>query len=430
MAEVLQTGDVLDGRFRLDAKLGQGAFGAVFRAVDLEQDNLPIAVKVLFDKYHQDRKTRQRFLQEAKLLKDLEHPSIATAYQWRSDETLAYLVMELIDGQSLDQRCSTHSQGARHIPKAGIAWITEQLCAAVDFAHQQGVIHRDLKPRNVMVNNPGARPFVKVLDFGIAKVLVGSEVDPTTVGRVLGSVLYIAPEQILSRPLDHRADIFSLGTILFEMLTLRRAWARTAEDEPHPFHVPVPIGAVNNHVSILRRIAREARPSACAWRPDLPPAVDEVLHRALAVDANQRYSSAAEFARDLRLALDDNLPALDAVPEDVGPPTLDERPPVPPDLLGEVPDVEASAITERPLPKVDLPPALSTEPGDLVEAAPAVRLEATNTMNPDAPEPAAASTEPVAVVKPPTQPSVAPWLALGIVVAVITALLLSFGLQP
>ena len=110
----------------------------------------------------------------------------------------------------------------------------------------------------------------------------------TTVGRILGSVLYIAPEQIRSQALDYRADIFSLGTIMFELITLRRAWARTEDDVPHPFHEPIPVGEGNNHVKILRRIARENRPSACVLREDLSPAVDEVLHRALAIEPDHR----------------------------------------------------------------------------------------------------------------------------------------------
>ncbi len=355
MAQGVQIGDVLDGRFKVESALGKGAFGAVFKVLDLENDNQPAALKVLFSKYHDDRKMRQRFVQEAKLLERLEHGSIARAYHWCSEGDLVYLAMELVDGESLDKRCEAHSEEGNFIPKQGVAWMCDQLCTAVQYAHEQGIIHRDLKPRNVMVNRKGARPFVKVLDFGIAKVLVGGEVDPTTVGRVLGSVLYIAPEQILSRPVDHRCDVFSLGTILFELLTLRRAWARTPDGVPHPFHEPLTVGEHNNHVSVLRRIARDPRPSACAYRPDLAPAVDQVLHKALAIDARVRFGSAQEFAQALRVALlEDRLipgvsgitpaPAQTTVPDKPRPVSRAPEPVLPPAPAPAPPPVAAASV--------------------------------------------------------------------------------------
>jgi serine/threonine protein kinase len=332
MAEpALAVGATLDARFTLDKKLGQGAFGEVWAARDLARDGAPAAVKILFEKYHRDRKMMQRFLQEASLMERLTHPNIARAYHFQGEGAVVYLAMELIEGDSLDRRCEAHGAEGSFIPKPGVAWMCDQLAAAVDYAHQQGVIHRDLKPRNIMVNRRGERPFLKVLDFGIAKVLVGGQVDPTTVGRVLGSVLYLAPEQILSQGLDHRADLFSLATILFEIITLHRAWARTPEGTPHPSHLPISVGEHNSHVAVLRRIARDARPSACALRADLSPAVDQVLGRALAVDPDARYPDASSLARALRLALLDEggatavPPAATTVP-DQPPPSQDSLP--------------------------------------------------------------------------------------------------------
>jgi serine/threonine-protein kinase len=165
-------------------------------------------------------------------------------------------------------------------------------------------VHRDLKPKNVIISRRGQRPFLKVLDFGIAKILLGSELDPTTVGKVLGSVLYISPEQVLAQPLDHRADIFSLGTIIFEVITLTRAWARNEENRPLPFHHALDEpGSNNSHISVLRRIAREERPKATLERSDISPAVDDVLARAMAVNAAERFDSADDLARALRMAL-------------------------------------------------------------------------------------------------------------------------------
>lgn len=406
----LATGDLLGARFLLDAKLGQGAFGEVWRARDQARADAPAAVKILFEKYHRDKKMMQRFLQEAQLMEQLQHPNIARAYHFEGEGEQVFLAMELIEGDSLDKRCDAHSAEGSFIPKPGVAWMCDQLATAVDFAHQHGVIHRDLKPRNIMVNRRGERPFLKVLDFGIAKVLVGSQVDPTTVGRVLGSVLYLSPEQIVSQSLDHRADLFSLATILFELITLHRAWARTPEFTPHPFHVPITVGEHNSHVAVLRRIARDVRPSACALRSDLSPAVDEVLGRALAIDPDDRYPDAATFARALRLAL------------------LEERgtAPVPP---------AATTVPDRPLPSQPEPqrvaPPLSI-PAVATAFAPAPaprRLEVTNTLDevPVQPEPSSSSSAEVSLHGPRSMPRVVPWLLMFAAAAVAAAAYLAFG---
>ncbi len=329
---VFHEGEVIDGRYRLTTPLGKGAFGVVWKAIDQHSDD-EVAIKVLLDKYRQDKKMLGRFVQEAKILEKLEHPNISKPVTWDAEGQDIYLTMEFIDGETLDQKFAGNSKDNSPIPAQGIAWICDRLCSAVSHAHSQNIIHRDLKPKNVMVNRRGQRPFVKVLDFGIAKMLVGSEIDPTTVGRVLGSVLYISPEQVLGRPLDHRVDIFALGTILFELIALRRAWARDGEGQPLAFHKSVATFAKHNsHVAVLRRIAREGRPSACAVRSDLSPKVDEVLHKAMSIKAEERYDSADEFAAQLRAALTEpqTTSAPNNDPEEAptitmgGPPQLDQ----------------------------------------------------------------------------------------------------------
>ncbi len=322
-------GEVIDGRFCLVEPLGKGAFGSVWRADDM-QTGQPVAIKFLLDRFRRDDKVLKRFIQEAKILDRLQHPSIAKLIAWDATGNLAYLVLEYIEGDTLDQRFSGNSRDNQPIPFEGIAWICDQLCAAVSYAHQSNVIHRDLKPRNVMVNRRGTRPFVKVLDFGIAKVLVGSEIDPTTVGRVLGSVLYISPEQVLGKPMDARADVFSLGTIMFELLTLRRAWARDEQGAPYPFHIPIEPGPTNSHVAVLRRIAREARPVPSQVRPELSPVVDMVMQKAMAIDPDKRFHSPAQFAAALRMALlqpSADVPNLrSSATVDLGPDTVDTNP--------------------------------------------------------------------------------------------------------
>ncbi|MEQ8277758.1 MAG: serine/threonine-protein kinase [Deltaproteobacteria bacterium] len=296
-------GDYIDDRFELVKPLGKGAFGAVWRGLDHHQDQAPVAVKVLYDRYRTNEKMLGRFKQEAHILEKLAHPGIAAPIAWSGEGDIAYLAMEFIDGETLDVRFANNASEGVPVPAQGVAWLCDRLCEAVQFAHDNDVVHRDMKPKNVMVNRRGEPPMLKVLDFGIAKMLVGSQIDPTTAGRVLGSVLYISPEQVLSKKLDHRADIFSIATIMFELIALRRAWAVDAEGDPHPFHIAISGGENNSHVAVLKRIARGPRPSVLPYRPDLSPAVDEVLHRAMSINADDRYASVTEFAVALRTAL-------------------------------------------------------------------------------------------------------------------------------
>lgn len=302
-AEKYETGDLVGGRFVLVEPIGQGAFGSVWRAADCENNAFPCALKILFEKHRSDKKKVQRFLQEGKILARLDHPNIAKPIAFSTGEDEAYMAMELVDGDPLHTRLEAQAREARPIPLEGISWLADQLCAAVSYAHEQHVVHRDLKPRNVMVNRRGGRPFLKVLDFGIAKVMVGSEVDPTTVGRMLGSLMYVAPEQLRGETVDHRADIFALGTIFYELLTARRAWARDGGGEPLPWKLGVGDQKVNSHLAIARRIVRDERPRPTHIRPDLSDSIDEVLVRAMAIDPKHRFDSAGQLGMALRAAL-------------------------------------------------------------------------------------------------------------------------------
>lgn len=296
-------GDLIGGRFVLVEPLGRGSFGAVWRAADCENGALPCALKILFDAHRGDPKKLQRFVQEGKILARLDHPNIAKMIAAAHEGDEAYVAMELIDGEPLHTKLETHAREGRPIPLEGIAWLTDQLAAAIGYAHAQHVVHRDLKPRNIMVNRRGQRPFLKVLDFGIAKVMVGSEVDPTTVGRMLGSLMYVAPEQLRGEAIDHRADVFALSTMVFEMLTLHRTWARDEAGLPIRWRSGIGDPVINSHVGIAKRIAREPRPRASSVRADLSDTIDEVLMRGLAIDPADRYPHVDAFAAALRGAL-------------------------------------------------------------------------------------------------------------------------------
>jgi serine/threonine-protein kinase len=308
-----QIGDIIDARFELVTLLGRGASGTVWKAIDLEPNarDRYVALKLLLDERADDARDLSRFVQEAKLLARFEHPGIARSIAWSERTTDVYVAMELIDGMTLEDLFVARAKGERPFSREEIASRALALTSAIDHAHAEGVVHRDLKPGNIMVEKPGAAPFVKVLDFGIAKKLVGSDIDPTTAGHVLGSILYIAPEQSRGDPVDRRTDIFAIGTILFEMITLRRAWMRGDDGRPHPFQSDRLDNEANGPIAVLRRICREPRPRASLERPDLGQDVDRVLARAMAISPDDRFRT----ARELQIALEHALESSSATSE-------------------------------------------------------------------------------------------------------------------
>ena len=297
-----RAGYVLAGRWRLEDPLGGGSFGTVWRAVD-GLDGSVVAVKLLHRAHVEDPKVVGRFLQEARIQAQIRHPCVVPVLEWRESPT-PFLVMPLVDGESLHDRCIGRSQAGAELPLALVGWLVENMTGAVAAAHAQGVVHRDLKPKNVLVNRSGSRPFVKLLDFGVAKLLRGGELPPTTVGRVMGSVLYLAPEQI-SQGVEAgvSVDQFALASIFFELLPLRRAWARGDDGEPLPFHISVAAEGDNHQIQVLKRIVDGPRPSVLAHRPEVGAEASRVLLRALASAPEARFSDVASFGRALSNAL-------------------------------------------------------------------------------------------------------------------------------
>jgi serine/threonine-protein kinase len=262
------------------------------------------AVKVLYDRYRSEPKIMQRFAQEARLLLRLIHPNIARAIAYSIEGEHAYLAMEYVAGRTLAGRLMSDASEQRHIPLSTVSWLCDQLCAAIAHSHTHGIVHRDLKPTNVMVNLKRGKPFLKVLDFGVAKVLGAVDVDPTTVGKFIGSTLYLAPEQITRGTCDGRSDVFAIATMVFEMVTLRRGWARTADGAPLPFDFRLEHSTGNNQLQILHRIAREERPSAASIRPDVTREIDAVLAKGMAIEPEARYATPIELALAFREAVE------------------------------------------------------------------------------------------------------------------------------
>ena len=273
--------DAMVGRivshYRILDKLGSGGMGVVYRARDqrLERD---VAVKVLPPGSLADEQARKRFRKEALALAKLNHPNIAAVYDVGDQNGLDYLVMEYVDGDSLAEKLRAGPLAAQQaVSFAG------QLASALEEAHERGVVHRDLKPGNIVITRKG---HAKVLDFGLAKLLARGDGEEATrsfaeTGGPVGTPLYMSPEQAEGKAIDWRTDLWSLGVVLYESL------AGMA-----PFQG-------ESGWAVLRAIAEENPKPLREIRPDAPVEVDRIVSRALKKDLSRRYQSAAEMARDL-----------------------------------------------------------------------------------------------------------------------------------
>src|SRR5713226_1427581 len=226
-------GSTIAEKYRIDAKLGAGGMGAVCRATRLLIGD-EVAVKILHSEQG-DPRAAERFRREAQAAARLKHANAVNLYDFGvTDDGLQYLVMELVEGESLRQMIK---QRGPLTPSAS-AEIISQVCAALDEAHRHSIIHRDIKPDNIIVNVSATGLRVKVLDFGIAKLRDDVAGNLTQTGSILGTPHYMSPEQCLGEELDSRADIYSLGVVLYEMLT-----------GTVPFNSPTPAAVVVQHVN-------------------------------------------------------------------------------------------------------------------------------------------------------------------------------------
>ena len=264
------------GRYEIIAELGRGAMGVVYKARDPKIDRF-VAVKAISLPTHnpeEEREYRERFFHEAQAAGRLLHPGIVTIFDTGEDPEghIAYIVMEYIAGQSLDRLLL---ENTKKLPLATALLLTEELAEALDHAHGQGVIHRDMKPANILVTREG---HAKIADFGIAKMNLAHMTIP---GLVLGTPAYMAPEQLEGELVDNRADLFSLGAILYRMVT-----------GYGPFQG-------NSTATVCFKVANRDPLRATALDPELPPELDAVIARAMAKDPAQRYQRGLEFALDL-----------------------------------------------------------------------------------------------------------------------------------
>ena len=266
--------DVYGGRYEVLGRAGAGGMAEVYRARD-ELLGREVALKVLSERFAHDRSFVERFRREAQSAANLSHPNIVSLYDYGSDDGAYFIVMEYIDGQSLSEVIASE---APLMPERA-ADIASDVAGALQRAHTAGLVHRDIKPGNIMITSSGQ---TKVTDFGIARALGHGEQTMTQTGMVIGTASYLSPEQAQGNPVDARSDVYSLGCVLYEMLTGRV-----------PFAGDTPLSIAYKHVR------EEAQPPS-RLNPDVPSELDSIALKALAKNPDNRYDSAAEMQEDLQ----------------------------------------------------------------------------------------------------------------------------------
>jgi eukaryotic-like serine/threonine-protein kinase len=271
-----QPGDLIADRFELEELVGTGGMSTVFRAHDLQLDRR-VAIKILHEHYASDPEYLERFRREARAVARLSHPNIVTVIDRGDDDGRQYIVFEYVEGENLKELV-LHSG---RLPVRRALELALAIADGLSFAHERGLVHRDVKPQNVLLSGDGD---VKVTDFGIARSL-HVEHGVTQTGTVLGTGEYLAPEQASGKPVSAATDVYSLGVVLWELL---------AGDVPF-------VG--ENFVAVALRHVNELPPDLRERRPDVSPRLAAAVDRALAKDPARRFPSMAAFAKELRACL-------------------------------------------------------------------------------------------------------------------------------
>jgi eukaryotic-like serine/threonine-protein kinase len=294
-----QPGDLIADRYELEELVGTGGMSSVFRARDTQLDRR-VAIKILHEHYARDPEYLERFRSEARAVARLSHPNIVTVIDRGDDDGRQFIVFEHVDGENLKELVLRTGR----LPVPGALELALAVADGLAFAHDRGLVHRDVKPQNVLLSREGE---VKVTDFGIARSL---HVDHgvTQTGTVLGTGEYLAPEQASGQPVSAATDVYSLGVVLWELL---------AGEVPF-------VG--ENFVAVALRHVNEAPPSLRERRPDVSPRLEAAIDRALAKDPAHRFPSMAVFAEELRACLAEGAGEI-APPVDDAELTLITRPP-------------------------------------------------------------------------------------------------------
>ena len=274
--QVFAPGTTVAGRYEILSLLGQGGMGAVYRARDMELDRL-VALKVIRSELASDPRTLQRFKQELIVARQITHRNVIRIFDLGTHDSVKFITMELVEGRDLSAMMDERRFGPEEAAR-----IVRQVCRALEAAHAENVIHRDLKPQNIMMESGGR---VLVMDFGLARSVEGSGL--TRTGAVLGTPAYMSPEQAKGVPLDARSDLFSLGIILYELLT-----------------GVTPFRADTVWAMLLKRTQEPAEP-AIGVAPEIPQELSDIAAKCLAIDPGERYQDASELALALDMWLQD-----------------------------------------------------------------------------------------------------------------------------
>src|SRR5208337_5569096 len=287
------------GPYEILSPLGAGGMGEVYRARDTRLDRT-VAIKILPSHLSHDPTLRQRFEREAKTISSLSDPHICTLFDVGHQDGTDYLVMEYLEGETLAQRLQKGP-----LPLEQVLQYAIEIAGALDKAHRKGVTHRDLKPGNIMLTKSGT----KLLDFGLAKLQ--QEVAPVNIqvsqsptmsqpltaqGTIVGTLQYMAPEQLEGKEVDARTDIFAFGTVVYEMATGKRAFEGKSQ------------------ASLIAKILEVDPPPISSLQPMTPPALDRVVKTCLAKDPDERWQAASDLARELKWIADSSSQAGIAAP--------------------------------------------------------------------------------------------------------------------
>ncbi|MFC9999868.1 Stk1 family PASTA domain-containing Ser/Thr kinase [Nocardia sp. NPDC127526] len=265
-------GQMLEGRYRIDAPIARGGMSMVFRGVDTRLDR-PVAIKVMDPKFAADRQFLTRFELEARAVAKLKHPSLVAVYDQGIDGDHPFLIMELVEGGTLRELLRERGPMPPHAVRA----VAEPVLEAVGVAHAAGLVHRDIKPENVLISDSGE---VKIADFGLVRAVASANITSDSV--ILGTAAYLSPEQVTSGNADARSDVYSAGVLIFEMLTGRT-----------PFTGDTSISVA------LQRVEKDV-PAPSRFIAGVPPEFDELVAHATAREPAHRYANATEMAGELR----------------------------------------------------------------------------------------------------------------------------------
>lgn len=272
-------GKTLSNRYLIEELLGQGGMSAVYKATDPNLKRV-VAIKMIHTHLSNDPDFVKRFEEEAAAVAQLRHPGIIQVHDFNQDNGVYYMVLEFVPGETIQDHLKRLNNVGRKLSPRNAMQYMVNTCDAVDYAHQRGMIHRDIKPANLMLNTHGQ---VILMDFGIAKI-VGSQ-RHTATGAVVGTAMYMSPEQIKGEQPDRRTDIYSLGVTLFEMVSGRP-----------PFEAESAMTLMMMHIN-------DPVPNPKDLNPEIPDSLVVIINKALAKDPNQRYQTCAQMATALRNAL-------------------------------------------------------------------------------------------------------------------------------